>query len=245
MTRFMLALAASTILCTSPGLAWQAAEAADDAAAADWDVANPGLEMRQVPLNLTEGTWMSLDVSPDGQTIAFDLLGDIYTIPVAGGEATNIASGMPWEIQPRFSPDGSRIAFTSDRGGGDNIWTMNADGSNAAALTHETFRLLNNPTWHPSGRYIAARKHFTTQRSAGVGEIWMYHVLGGDGVQLVERPNEDFQKELGEPIFSPDGRYVYYTMNVTPGNSFIYAQDSNSDLFDILRYDMETGEIST
>ena len=245
MSRYLLALAASTILCTSPGLAWQDGEAAEDAAPAGWDVANPGLDMRQVPLNVTEGTWMSLDVSPDGQTIAFDLLGDIYTIPVTGGEATNIASGMPWEIQPRFSPDGSRIAFTSDRGGGDNIWIMNADGSDAAALTDESFRLLNNPTWHPNGRYIAARKHFTTQRSAGVGEIWMYHVLGGAGVQLVERPNESFQKELGEPMFSPDGRYVYYTMNVTPGNSFIYAQDSNTNLFDILRYDLETGETST
>ena len=74
---------------------------------------------------------MSLDVSPDGQTIAFDLLGDIYTIPVTGGEATNIASGLPWEIQPRFSPDGSQIAFTSDRAGGDNIWVMDIDGSNA------------------------------------------------------------------------------------------------------------------
>tara|TARA_R110000868_G_scaffold35549_4_gene127426 strand:+ start:21822 stop:25022 length:3201 start_codon:yes stop_codon:yes gene_type:complete len=240
MTRFMLALAATTMLTAAPGLAMQ-----DDADDAAWDVANPGLDMRQVPINVTEGTWMSLDVSPDGQTIAFDLLGDIYTMPITGGEATAIASGMPWEIQPRFSPDGSRIAFTSDREGGDNIWTMNADGSNAQALTHETFRLLNNPTWSADGRYIAARKHYTTQRSAGVGEIWMYHVLGGDGVRLVERPNENFQKELGEPIFSPDGRYVYYTMNVTPGNSFIYAQDSNTDLFDILRYDMETGETST
>ena len=240
MTRFMLTLAASTILCTSPGLAWQDADAD-----APWDVANPGLDMHEVPLNVTEGTWMSLDVSPDGQTIAFDLLGDIYTIPVTGGEATNIASGMPWEIQPRFSPDGSQIAFTSDRGGGDNIWIMNADGTGARAVTDESFRLLNNPTWSPDGRYIAARKHYTTGRSAGVGEIWMYHVLGGDGVRLVERPNENFQKELGEPMFSPDGRYIYYTMNVTPGNSFIYAQNSNADLFDILRYDLETGETST
>ena len=72
--------------------------------------------MRQININVTEGTWMSLDVSPDGQTIAFDLLGDIYTLPITGGTATSIASGMPWEIQPRFSPDGSQIAFTSDRG---------------------------------------------------------------------------------------------------------------------------------
>jgi imidazolonepropionase-like amidohydrolase/Tol biopolymer transport system component len=245
MTRFIASLAASTILATAPGLALQEAEGEDEAASTEWDVANPPLPTRSIPVNVTEGTWMSLDVSPDGQTIAFDMLGDIYTMPVSGGPATNIASGLPWEIQPRFSPDGSQIAFTSDRGGGDNIWIMDVDGSNARQLTQESFRLLNNPTWHPSGRYIAARKHFTTQRSAGTGEIWLYHVLGGNGVQLVERPNENFQKELGEPIFSPDGRYVYYTQNVTSGNTFIYAQDSNTELFNILRYDMETGETDT
>ena len=119
---------------------------------------------------------MSLDVSPDGQTIAFDLLGDIYTMPITGGTAKNISSGLPWEYQPRFSSDGSRIAFTSDRGGGDNIWIMNVDGSDRQQLTDESFRLLNNPTWSPDDRYIAAKKHFTTARSLGTGEIWLYHL---------------------------------------------------------------------
>ena len=95
---------------------------------------------------MREGTWMSLDVSPDGKTIAFDLLGDIYTLPASGGKATAIASGMAWEFQPRFSPDGSRLAFTSDRGGGDNIWTMAVDGSDMEQVSDESFRLLNNPT---------------------------------------------------------------------------------------------------
>jgi hypothetical protein len=45
----------------------------------------PALKMRQVPINVSEGTWMNLDVSPDGRTIAFDLLGDIYTMPIGGG----------------------------------------------------------------------------------------------------------------------------------------------------------------
>ena len=50
---------------------------------------------------------MSLDVSPDGSTVAFDLLGDIYVVPIAGGEANAINSGLAWSMQPRFSPDGS------------------------------------------------------------------------------------------------------------------------------------------
>jgi imidazolonepropionase-like amidohydrolase/Tol biopolymer transport system component len=211
-----------------------------------WDVAAPpGLKMRQVPINVSEGTWMNLDVSPDGRTIAFDLLGDIYTMPISGGRATRIAAGMPYETQPRFSPDGRQIAFTSDRAGGENIWLMNVDGSNRRQLTKESFTLLNNPTWSADGRFVAARKHFTTQRSAGTGEIWMYHVAGGNGVALVERPNPQFQKELGEPMFTPAGDAIYFSRDTTPGNTFEYAQNSNDQVFAIERYDLKTGERST
>ena len=207
-----------------------------------WDVnAIPG-EARSVDIDTTSGSWMSLDVSPDGKTIAFDMLGDIYTVSVDGGQAQSINSGLAWSMQPRFSPDGSEIAFTSDAGGGDNIWIMDADGANARQLTQEDFRLLNNPYWSPDGQYIAARKHFTTSRSLGTGEIWIYHRNGGGGVAVVERPNEQHQKELGEPTFSPDGRYIYFSLDSTPGNTFVYAQDSNGEVFEIRRHDLQTGE---
>jgi len=210
-----------------------------------WNVAAPPMKMRSVSINVSEGTWMNLDVSPDGRTIAFDLLGDIYTIPMSGGRATRISAGMPYETQPRVSPDGRQIAFTSDRGGGENIWLMNIDGSNRRQLTKEAFTLLNNATWSADGKYIAARKHFTTQRSLGTGEIWMYHVAGGGGVPLVERPNPQFQKELGEPMFTPAGDALYFSRNTTPGNTFEYAQNSNAQLFAIERYDIKTGERTT
>ena len=87
-----------------------------------WEVNNPDFssQPRFASINVTEGTWVSLDVSPDGSTIVFDLLGDIYSLPIEGGKATAITQGMAWDIQPRFSPDGSQIAFISDRDGGDN-----------------------------------------------------------------------------------------------------------------------------
>ncbi|MBT8065917.1 MAG: PD40 domain-containing protein [Gammaproteobacteria bacterium] len=208
----------------------------------DWNVnAIPG-EPREISIDTRSGSWMSLDVSPDGKTIAFDLLGDIYTLPIAGGEAKSIDGGLAWSMQPRFSPDGSEIAFITDAGGGDNVWIMNADGSDPRQLTQEDFRLLNNPYWSPDGKYIAARKHFTTQRSLGTGEIWLYHRNGGGGVAVVEKPSEAHQKELGEPTFSPDGRYIYYTLDQTPGSTFVYAQDSNGQVFAIRRHDLETGE---
>ncbi len=214
-----------------------------EAAGAKWDVQNPrGLTLRRVPIDTTEGTWMNVDVSPDGSRIAFDMLGDIYVMPIAGGTPTRVAAGLAYDQQPRWSPDGSRLAFVSDRGGGDNIWIMNADGSGAKQLTKEDFRLLNQPSWSPDGRYIVAKKHFTTARSLGTGEVWLYHVDGGGGVQLVKRADEKLQKELGEPTFAADGKSIYFTRNVTPGNIFQYAQDSNGELFAIERYELDSGE---
>ncbi len=228
-------LALSTLLLASFAFAGNQEESA-------WDVSDPPGDSYTIDIDTTSGTWMSLDVSPDGDAIAFDLLGDIYILPIAGGEARAIAGGLEWSMQPRFSPDGSSIAYTSDAGGGNNIWIMQADGSDKRQLTHEDFRLLNNPWWSPDGNYIAARKHFTTERSLGTGEIWLYHVKGGDGVAVVERPGEKHQKELGEPAFSPDGRYIYYSFDSTPGSRFIYAQDSNDQIFEIRRFDLHRGD---
>ena len=220
----------------------QAAKQADS----KWDVSAPGDGIvRQVPIRTDEGTWMDVDVSPDGAMLVFSLLGDVYTMPITGGAPTRIADGLAWEVHPRFSPDGRRIAFTSDRGGGDNIWVMNADGTDKRQVTKESFRLINQPSWNPDGLSLAAKKHFTTQRSLGTGEVWLYHISGGAGVQLVKRASESLQKELGEPTFSPDGSAVYYTRNVTSGPIFEYAQDSQQSVFEIERYDLKTGEVTT
>lgn len=247
----LLLMSGSALAQTAPPApAAPATGAAQEAAKADkpekWNVnAPPGVATREVRITVDNGTWMNVDVSRDGKLIAFDLLGDIYTMPIAGGAPTRIAEGLAYDHQPRFSPDGKRIAFTSDRGGGDNIWVMNLDGSDKRQMTKEDFRLLNQPSWSPDGRFIVAKKHFTTGRSLGTGEVWIYHVSGGGGVPLVKRASEALQKELGEPIYAADGKSIFYVRNVTPGPIFEYAQDSNTDLFDIERYDLETGEVTT
>src|SRR5262249_36616326 len=144
-----------------------------------WNVDDPPGPHHDVQLDVKRGTWMAVDVSPDGKQIVFDMMGDLYVIPIEGGEAKSLTHGMAWDEQPRFSPDGKRIAFTSDRAGGDNIWVMDRDGSHAHQVSQETYRLLNSPTWAPDGEYIAAKKHFTSTRSAGAGEIWMYLAAQG------------------------------------------------------------------
>lgn len=208
-----------------------------------WKVDAPPGKLRDVPLDVTTGTWMSVDVSPDGREIVFDLMGDLYLLPIGGGEAKALTSGLAWDEQPRFSPDGKRIAFTSDRGGGDNLWVMERDGARPRAVTKETFRLLNSPAWTPDGQYLAARKHFTSTRSAGAGEIWLYHWTGGEGVQMTKRRTE--QKDEGEPAFSPDGRWLYWSMDVTPGTRFEYNKNSNTGLYAIQRLDRASGEVTT
>lgn len=206
-----------------------------------WDVNNPPGEYKEVEITTTEGTWMNLDVSPDGKTIVFDMLGDIYTLPVSGGDAKLIKGGHAFEVQPRFSPDGKQICFTSDAGGGDNVWVMDADGSNAKQITKEDFRLLNNPIWTPDGKYIIARKHFTSGRSLGAGEMWMYHITGGSGIQLTKRKND--QQDVNEPCISPDGRYLYFSEDMYPGGYFQYNKDPNSQIYIIRRYDREEGKL--
>ena len=185
---------------------------------------------------------MSVDVSPDGRTLVFDLLGDLYTMPIQGGKATLLSGGAAWEVQPRFSPDGQWISFTSDRDGADNIWIMKPDGSQARAITKETFRLVNNATWSADGQYLVARKHFTATRSLGAGEMWLYHVSGGtSGLQMTARKNE--QQDAGEPVLSPDGRYLYWSEDMSGGSSFEYNKDPNGTIYHIRRLDRETGQI--
>lgn len=211
-----------------------------------WDVNDPytnDWKINKVALNTNEGTWMNLDVSPDGKTIVFDLLGDIYSMPVTGGKATALTSGMAYTVQPRFSPDGKRISFTSDAAGGDNIWIMDANGKNARQITKETFRLLNNAVWTADGNSVIARKHFTSGRSLGAGEMWQYHLAGSAGIQLTEKKND--QQDVNEPSTSRDGKYLYYSEDMYPGGNFQYNKDPNNQIYVIKRYDLTTGETLT
>jgi imidazolonepropionase-like amidohydrolase/Tol biopolymer transport system component len=227
-----------------------------------WDVESyPGESLDQ-PIDCDTGTWMNLDVSPDGKNIVFDLLGDLYIMPITGADGTektnqeyptNLTGTVAWEMQPRFSPDGKHIAMTSDRTGkgdkaGDNLWIIDADGSSPTQVTAETFRLICNPSWSPDGQYLVGRKHFTSRRSLGAGEFWMYHrdaiATGATaGVQLTKRPND--QKDVNEQVFSPDGRYLYYSQDVTPGETFAYDKDSHKGIYAIKRLDLTEGTTET
>jgi len=205
-----------------------------------WDITAKHGPSTDIEFDTDEGTWIACDVSPDGKKIVFDLLGDIYSMAITGGQATLLAGGPAYEVQPRFSPDGKKVSFTSDRDGCDNIWIMDVDGKNPKQITKEKERQTNNAVWSPDGQYIVARKHYRNTRSLGAGEMWMYYVGGGDGLELTKRRN--WEQDAGEPCLSPDGRYLFYSEDVSPGGGFQYNKDPNGTIYAIQRLDLQTGK---
>jgi Tol biopolymer transport system component len=200
-------------------------------------LASPGMiaASRTVTFAVSEGTWMSVDVSPDGRTIVFDLLGDLYTLPIDGGPATRITEGRSYDTQPRWSPDGRSIAFASDRSGSDNIWTVAPDGSALRAVTTEPGGGLTAPSWSPDGEMLAARKDPTLNRR-GSAELWLYHRAGGHGVRLTSRTVQPDFNPNG-PVFTPDGRWIYFSH----GNRVL---DFTWVAWQIWRVDRRTGDVS-
>ncbi len=207
------------------------------AASADWDVTDTGQPYTEAKFTVTEGTWMSVDVSRDGQTLVFDLLGDIYSIPAGGGEATLIHGGPAIEHSPRFSPDGTKILYISDRGGSDNVWSSNADGSAARQITRETVNTLGSPAWDAQGQYVSATRFSPEVSKFLAAEIWLYHLDGGQGRLLVEAPKG--HNVVHEPLFSRDGRYVYYTENIFSTSPI----NPNQPLYAIKRRDLGDGKV--
>ncbi|HUF03486.1 MAG TPA: amidohydrolase family protein [Aridibacter sp.] len=197
---------------------------------------------RKVEFTTDEGTWMTLDVSPDGKTVIFDLLGDIYTIPIEGGKATLVTKGMGFDAQPKYSPDGKMIVFVSDRSGSNNLWISNADGTEAKALTKEKQAEFISPVWTADGNYVIVSK--ATPTSSGA-ELWMYHRLGGSGLKISkggpERGGGDGPPPPGPSYYgatpSSDGRYIFFARQAPRSGPRLTLADCQ-----IIRRDIEAGE---
>ncbi len=218
-----------------PALAAQdpAAEAESDEKKAE-EKGLPLEPARSFRLATDEGTWLSVDVSPDGRTVVFDLLGDLFTVPIEGGSATRITSGMAFDMQPRFSPDGRKVLFVSDRSGGSALWTLELATGDTAQLTKGNGNEWLSPEWAPDGAYIAASKGETR---LGVVKLWMGHIEGGSGTVLTPEPEQ--LKTLGA-AFTPDGRYVWHARR---NGSWNY--NASFPQYQLAVYDRETGEVYT
>jgi imidazolonepropionase-like amidohydrolase/Tol biopolymer transport system component len=196
---------------------------------------------RTVNIDTDEGSWISLDVSPDGRTIVFDMLGDLYTIPIGGGDATQLTSGMQFDAQPRFSPDGKYVVFTSDKDGGDNVWTIELATKALKQITKGKGNRYRSPEWTPDGNYIVVSK---SPSPIGPSKLWMIHKDAGGGTQLIRDPQPMLAganpvSTLGA-AFGKDDRYIWFAQRFG-------AWEYNASLpqYQIMTFDRQTGRRET
>ena len=202
------------VAAATPTLAQQA-RYLDHRADPSWDVTQARGDTYEIDFTTEEGTWMSVDISADGAWVVFDLLGHIYRVPAGGGAAESLTedSGIALNFHPRYSPDGSQIAFISDRAGQNNLWVMNSDGSDPEPVFLDAVTRLTGPVWMPDGQSIVAVREFPTyalhRRSA---RIWCFPVKRGslDPEALVGEPSGI---QAYWPTVSPDGSALYFQSN--------------------------------
>lgn len=205
-------------------------ERAADAAQAD--PAQEGLPLevgRYLRYTATEGSWISVDVSPDGSTVVFDHLGDLFTVPITGGPATRLTGGMGFDTQPRFSPDGQHVLFTSDRDGGENLWIIGLDRSDTVQVTTGRHDRYISPEWAPDGDYVVATKG---------SKLHLWHRSGGAGQQLISEPAS--LRTLGA-AFGTDDRYIWFSGRSSGGGSY----NTGLNLYQLSIYDRLTGEVAS
>jgi Tol biopolymer transport system component len=190
---------------------------------------------RTLKFTTDEGTWISTDVSPDGQTLVFDLLGDLYVLPIEGGVAKVLSRGMAFDTQPRFSPDGSYIAFVSDRDGSENVWIMEADGSGAVPLTSGKDTVFISPEWTPEGDAVIVAKTGVVRNS--LVELWLYSIADRKGVCLVNGEKNGLTA-LG-PAFGIDPRYLFFSQKA----SYLPNWRPQIGEYQLAVYDRQTQEI--
>ena len=207
---------------------------AQEPGAGDADRGLPLEPERWARFTTSEGTWISLDLSPDGQTIVFDLLGDLYTMPAGGGSATRLTSGMPHDMQPRFSPDGQTVVYVSDGSGDDNVWMISAEGGEPTQLSKGIGSSFLSPEWTPDGDYIVVSRAAPLQ---GLEKLWLYHKDGGTGLEMVG--GAPGLRMMGAAM-GPDPRYVYYHQRVGSWQyNAIFPQ------YQLRVFDRETGTQTT
>jgi Tol biopolymer transport system component/imidazolonepropionase-like amidohydrolase len=178
------------------------------------------------------------------------LLAQLYRVPITGGEAQCLtqSSGVALNYHPRFSPDGREIVFVSDRGGQDNLWVMNADGSSPRPLVIDYRAHLYEPAWAPDGRSVIVRRQEAELLDNEVRtSIWRYPRDGKPGTELVG-PNEQLSypyvaRGPSSPSISRDGRHLYYQIFVGTGPRKSASIDVLTGSLQIRRIDLQTREV--
>ena len=184
--------------------------------------------MRSLDINTDQGTWMSLDVHPDGSKLLFDLLGDIYELPIQGGKATRITEGLAFDSHPKYSPDGNSILFLSDRSGGNNAWIIDRKKEDTLQLTKGNTFKMQSADWSPDGNYVVVSKGTRNFK------LHLYHKEGGKGTQLISKPEN---LKTSEPTFSADGRHIWFSQRTGA-----WQYNARFPQYQLATYDREDGK---
>src|SRR6516225_9132067 len=168
----------------------------------------------QVNVTVSEGTSMSVSVSPDGQTLAIDMQGSIWTLPATGGTANRITDLYNDARQPMWSPDGRWITYFGYRDGGYDVWAIAPDGTHQHKLTWGPFD-DREPVYSHDGTKIA----FSSDRGNPLGSdynIWVLDLKTGQFKQLTSDPAEDYM-----PSWSPDDKEIAFASTRHDGRDLL------------------------
>ncbi len=176
---------------------------------------------------------MAVAVSPDGKTLIVDLQGMLYSLPAAGGKASQLTGPLVEASHPEYSPDGSQVVMQSYQGGTFHIWLMKPDGTELQQLTtgHGDDR---EPRFSPDGKTVA----FSSDRAfQGSYDLWTVDVASGKLKQITSSEHEEY-----EPTWSPDGKQLAYVDGIfvagEPGVGGVQART-------IAAVDLATGKTRT
>lgn len=199
----------------------------------------PLVPTRRIEFTTQKGTWLSVDASPTDTTLVIEVFGDLYALATTGGVARPLTSGMAYDSQPSYSPDGQSIVFVSDRSGQDNLWLMDSNGENLRQLSHSKGSTeFVSPSFAPDGQHVVVSQGGWSLRTF---ELWAYHLQGGKGVRLTKsKPTADTppaqRANYMGAVYSKDGRYLYYSRK-----SGGFAYNLRMPQWQVARYDVRDG----